>query len=331
MLLALCMTLVFCSEGPSRLIEAEEESLTASDNENARNVASTRLQHLRKYASKNVCKTFGTGIITGSILSLLACTSFQQLRDRSPYLGTIRWRSTGKQNPKEWYCPTYGDFTSDGGATLWKNGWRIANGGGVHGKTSYNLLNGGISFDMDLENAQPQVNTNLYLISPRLDDWRVFTHYCDIQPGPYESCMELDIIENNGNCRAQATVHTLAAHQWGECDQGGCWDGWRLPSPKIHVVATFDEDGTMTVNINNEFNSTPELTWSAKETIVKKMREYGAKIESSQWVGWVPAQNQCPYGGNLQGSSFSVNNVRIHGRWVWGPKPTQCDANVENF
>ena len=80
------------------------------------------------------------------------------------------------------------------------NGWTIKGDARVSSKTSWNLLGGFIEFDMDVSRVSPQVNTNLYTSSPSIPNCGSDC-YCDIQKSPSgkPSCMELDIIENNGN------------------------------------------------------------------------------------------------------------------------------------
>merc|ERR1711945_70623 len=68
---------------------------------------------------------------------------------------------------------------------------------------SFNLLGGYIEFEMDTTEAHPGVNTNLYTTSPQ-----TCCDYCDIQDNGTPQCMEMDIIENNGNCLAQTTWHS---------------------------------------------------------------------------------------------------------------------------
>merc|ERR1719215_61975 len=123
------------------------------------------------------------------------------------------------------WCPREGDFFFDGGASWNGNGWSVAGGGGVHGKQSFNLLGGYVEFDMDSSGATPGMNNNFYTISP---DHQYNSHqdYCDGQ-GPHASsptgtyCLEMDIIEANGNCFAAATWHTWPNRD-GDCDMGGC-------------------------------------------------------------------------------------------------------------
>ena len=109
--------------------------------------------------------------------------------------------------------------------------------------------------------------------------------YCDIQKNKSPQCMEMDIIEANGNCAMQVTTpvtppplthththtHTLHTHAhthspptppqstWhtdpdhgGGCDEGGCAAQERLPGAAIHMRAAFGRDGAMTVFLDGK-------------------------------------------------------------------------------
>ena len=140
----------------------------------------------------------------------------------------------------ELFCPQQHDFDYGGNIQWSGNGWTMTGPGGVHGKTAYNLLGGYIEFDMDTSKAHVGVNNNLYTSSP---DQGFFPKYCDIQNGDHPTCMEMDIIENNGNCLAQTTWHTWPNHN-GDCDQGGCWGQMYHPNGGLfHLRAEFIADG----------------------------------------------------------------------------------------
>merc|ERR1712107_133545 len=83
---------------------------------------------------------------------------------------------------------------------------------------------------------------NLYTTSP---DQVSGTNECDIQGQNKPSCMEMDIIEMNGNCLAQTTVHTWP-NKNGGCDRNGCASAMKV-SGKFHVKAEFSVGGWMTV------------------------------------------------------------------------------------
>jgi len=218
------------------------------------------------------------------------------------------------------YCPTSNDFWADGGAQLHGSGWTINGGGGVHGKTAFNLLGGYIEFDMDVTGAHNNVNNNLYTSSP----WPgLFPNYCDIQANDSPQCMEMDIIENNGGCMAQSTWHTWPNHD-GDCDESGCWAQIGIGGKgRFHVKADFSSDGWMSVNIDGQqFAYThPVPSNNAKAYVAQVMKSTGAQIQSSQWQGWVPGD--CG-GGDLGSSSFTVSNLRVQGSVVQGNQPATC-------
>merc|ERR1711881_226061 len=124
------------------------------------------------------------------------------------------------------YCPTLADFdiAYGEGVTAESNGWRVHGGGGVHGRTSWNLLGGYVEFDMDVCGAQSGVNNNFYMISP---EGGPSTGYCDIQGNNSPICMELDMVENNGQCLGRTTWHVWGDHDGG-CDQNGCFGQYKL-------------------------------------------------------------------------------------------------------
>ena len=190
--------------------------------------------------------------------------------------------------------------------------------GGVHGKQTFNVLGGYVEFDMETSGAQGGINNNFYTSSPT----GTFS-YCDIQDGNHPTCMEMDIIENNGNCLAQTTWHTWP-NKNGDCDQGGCW-GQSYISGTFHVKATFSTDGWMQVSINgnnvNVVNPVPSN--SAKDYVAQTINSLGVQFHSTQWQGWVPA-GTCPGGGSLDSSRFSVRNLRVAGTVNHGPEATRC-------
>jgi len=219
------------------------------------------------------------------------------------------------------YCPTQGDFDAGGNIQWEGNGWKMTGSGGVHGKTSFNLLGGYVQFDIDTSGAQGGINNNFYTSSP----WPgLFPSYCDIQANDSPECMEMDIVENNGDCISQVTWHTWPNHN-GDCDQGGCW-GQAYASGKRTMRASFSSDGWMTTTINGGevpvTNPTPSQ--NAKDYVAQQTAAIGLQFHSTQWQGWVPGDNKCPGGGNLGASTFSVTNVVVSGTIVQGQTPTKC-------
>lgn len=224
----------------------------------------------------------------------------------------------------EW-CPSEKDFEIDGGH--WNgNGWTMTGGGGVHGRQTFNLLGGYIEFEIDTTAAKGGVNNNFYLVFPYPSYFNA-TNDCDIQAVGKPACMEMDIIENNGNCIAQTTWHTWPNHN-GDCDQGGCW-GQMYRKGKTQIRAEFSSDGWMTVYMDgSKVDVThPVPSENAHRYVHDTMASKGAQIQSSQWVGWVPSGN-CPGGGDLGGSTFSITDVRVSGTVVQGPEPTRCSVRA---
>lgn len=200
----------------------------------------------------------------------------------------------------------------------------MTGGGGVHGKQTFNLLGGYIEFEMDTSGAHTGVNNNFYLVSPDPSYFKP-TNDCDIQGQMKPSCMEMDIVENNGNCLAQTTWHTWPNHN-GDCDRGGC-AGQKYRSGVSKFRAEFSQDGWMTVYIDGEKVNVdhPVPSAAAHKVVHDTMASKGAQIQSSQWVGWVPSGN-CPGGGDLGSSTFSVRNIRVSGEVVQGSKPAACSG-----
>jgi hypothetical protein len=226
-------------------------------------------------------------------------------------------------NSMDTYCPTARDFGSDGNVQWHGNGWTIYGGGGVHSKTTWNLNGGYIEFDMDTSGANAAVNTNLYTTSPERGQLSG-SNDCDIQGQGKPSCMEMDIVEMNGNCAAQTTVHTWPNFN-GDCDRGGCWSGIRIGG-KFHVKAEFSPGGWMTVSFNGQKNEhyQPSPSKDSQNYAAQTMQRLGAQIQSSQWVGWVPDGNSCPAGGDLGSSHFSIENLVVRGSVVQGQQPSRC-------
>merc|ERR1712083_1074432 len=156
--------------------------------------------------------------------------------------------------------------------------------------------------------------------------------YCDIQDNGSPICMELDITENNGNCKFASTWHTVTGFSGGGCDAGGCAHNGDLPSGPFHMKSTWAEDGNWLTYMNDQplYPNNYEKDVSAKDKQIVKdtMNSRGAAIESSQWTGWVPGQG-CPGGGDLASSFFSVSNLRILGKVHHGPEPTKCSSTFD--
>jgi len=219
----------------------------------------------------------------------------------------------------KYYCPDEDSYDFYEGASWDGNGWHVTGEGRVYGRTSFNMLGGYVEFDMDTGGVQPGVNSNFYTISPEANN---YNQYCDIQACNDNSCprcMEMDIVENNGNCFSATTIHTSAGTGTGDCDQWGCQAGMRSSNSR-HFKAEFSESGRMTVTIGGQRNDgyNPYPSGGSDATVVDTMKKIGAKLISTQWTGYAPGADQCPGGGSLDGSTFSIKNVRVYGTIVLG-------------
>lgn len=231
------------------------------------------------------------------------------------------------------YCPTAADMNLEYGNIQWANGgWEITGNARISGKTSFNLLGGYIEFDMDTSKAHAGVNTNIYTISPQGNNCGKDC-YCDIQSNGSPICMELDIIENNGNCKFASTWHTVPGFSGGGCDAGGCAHNGNLPGGSFHMKSTWAEDGYWLTYMNNQplnpNNYEKDISAKDKQIVKDTMNSRGAAIESSQWTGWVPGKG-CPGGGDLGSSFYSISNLRILGKVHHGPEPTKCSDSSQS-
>merc|ERR1712194_916702 len=136
--------------------------------------------------------------------------------------------------------------------------------------------------------------------------------YCDIQTNDSPICMELDIIENNGNCLGQTTWHVWG-NKDGGCDQNGCYGQYHFDDGcQFHMRTEFGEDGSMTQYKNGqgiEGNGGPSE--GEKNQIKQNIEDTGAAIASTQWTGWVPDDGSCG-GSDSNGAQFAVTNVVVH-------------------
>jgi len=226
----------------------------------------------------------------------------------------------------ETYCPTLGDFDIAWGAvTAEGNGWRVTGEGGVHGKTSWNLLGGSIELDIDVCGAQKGVNNNFYTISPQGGP---ASGYCDIQTNDSPICMELDIVENNGKCGGRTTWHVWGNKQGG-CDQDGCYADFHIDDCKFHMRTEFGADGSLTSYRNGQVLSISGPSDSEKAQIKSNMESTGASIASTQWKGWVPDCNGLDDSlGVSDGFTFAVTNVIVDAPngILFGSQPPTCSS-----
>merc|ERR1719162_126575 len=106
--------------------------------------------------------------------------------------------------------------------------------------------------------------------------------------------------------------------------------GQTYRSGKTKMRAAFSTDGWMTVFMDGSKVdvTSPVPSEAAHKYVHDTMASKGVQIQSSQWVGWVPGAKECPGGNNLDGSTFSIRNVRVSGTVVQGPPPTQCNGDI---
>jgi len=215
------------------------------------------------------------------------------------------------------YCPDPAkDFQEEvegpPGKVDWlETGWSIQGQRRVSSRASFDLRGGWVEFDMDLNNARGNVNTNLYVTFPHQPNCGIKC-YCD--SGATGGCAELDFTENNGNCWQATTWHPEP--NGGE--KAGFGGGGGI-GPNLHVRADFTADGnTLNVAVGGNHHSGPGVGG--------EMDAHGAVIYSSQWVGWVPGN--CGGDGNLQAANFKVTNLVIYGKVKQGPQPRLCSATT---
>jgi len=235
------------------------------------------------------------------------------------------------------YCPgnaqDMNDESTGGNVHFVNGGWTIVGDGRVSSKAAFNLLGGYMSWDMDVSKVNAEVNTNFYTSSPDKPNCGGAC-YCDIQKSASgkPSCMELDFIENNGQCAMATTLHTFATDgkpNNGNCDRWGCAAGQKLPAGgKLRMKATVGADGGVVVTLNGASPGafSPAPSSASNGVVVSTMASIGAVIESSQWFGWAPAESDCPTGdkSGLDHSVLSISNVVVNGTVVQGPVPSTC-------
>jgi cellulose 1,4-beta-cellobiosidase len=235
------------------------------------------------------------------------------------------------------YCPSAKDFIiAYGGSNvqLIDQGWTITNGGGAATKASFNLLGGSVEYDVDFSGTNPEINANIYSISPKnISKLTGFTQddYCDGSERKV-FCVEIDWIESNGKCAGATAIHTKQGTGVDGCNSWGCTKAISYTSSTFKMRVDYATDGSFTVYRNSQllFKSSdmkPLPKASEYSILADAYKTYGALIYSSQWKGWVPAQSSCPTGGDLQGSIYKLRNLVIKGTLVQGPEPSKCGSS----
>jgi len=222
--------------------------------------------------------------------------------------------------------------TAYGSPELMNQGYRVQGNGGAATKSTFNLLNGYVEFDVDVSNVRTGVNANLYAIAPSdLSKEDGFNdpdnQYCDGAINDRKNCIELDWLESNGNCAGATTLHTVMGEGDGApCNSWGCRAHYTYDDgTAFHMRVEYDGNGRQTMyrngNMITGFSPQPvDQDWATIKTV---MQEKGVLIYGSEWTGWVP-EEWCGTSGDLEASSYSISNLIIKGSVVQGPQPTAC-------
>jgi len=194
-----------------------------------------------------------------------------------------------------------------------------------HSAKKLNLLGGGLKFTVNLAQVKNLVNANLYLVIPgTLDGGSHF--YCDNSAGfvgKGNACIELDIMESNGNQLAASTMHTKIGTSGHDCDTWGCRGVVYFNGNPINGGSPFDvevdvsNDGDIKVYYKQggrtatAFSTPGGWDGAAKAAVVDGMRNHGAVVVSSMWTGWVPPNTSG--NGDLNGSHYTLSNLIMRG------------------
>jgi hypothetical protein len=227
------------------------------------------------------------------------------------------------------YCPSSSDLVvTYGQSSLFNRGWTTKGGAGVATKTTFDLTGGYVEFTMDVSKTVTSINTNLYIIFPKLKDSSGFTisDYCDGARTDSTWCPEFDFVEANGKCCIATTLHTILGPGTG-CTAWGCSSKQELGSTNVFKVKiSFNNNTLPTMLVNGKVTTlSPKPLASDWSTMTKWMKTNGALIYSSQWKGWVPGcSSSCSSEGSLEESQYSITNLKIQGKIVQGPIPQAC-------
>merc|ERR1712137_1191154 len=209
-------------------------------------------------------------------------------------------------------------------------GWNVPGNGGVATKAAFNLNGGTVEFDIDFGNVDTGVNANIYTISPHFSGSEyVDGDHCDGAENDLPWCLEVDWTESNGHCGGATTLHTKPGPGDDGCTAWGCRIEYDFNGQsKYHMKITYGSDGSWQTYMNGNMLSGWNIqpgggAWS----VIKGAHEStGAVIYSSEWTGWVPVDHCGTTPGNLDASSFKVDNLVIEGTVMQGPEPTKCSG-----
>lgn len=217
------------------------------------------------------------------------------------------------------------------------DGFTISKGARIGSKTSYNLLNGSISFDMNLTNVPEFVNSNVYLVTNPV--WKR-DGYCDGHtPLKSGNCMELDLVENNGDVMGQGNWQVFKS----VCDPATCDKSLNsacsVPSTQagscvgqtahyksktVTVKAEFDSEGGSTLTINGQRVDLVEAPSLGSE--------WGHFDKSTK--DWIPADGRQVPVQDPKTKWELKEQMRSHGVYIYsslweGWVPTVCDFHEE--
>jgi len=226
--------------------------------------------------------------------------------------------------------------TAYGSPQLKDGGWDIHGNGGAASRASFNLLGGYVEFDVDVSNVKTGVNANLYAIAPSNLGPGGFTdndkQYCDGAINDRPNCIELDWVEQNGNCEGAATLHTvMGTGTSAPCNSWGCRTSWADGKGKYTLRIDYDQSGRQTLKKDgmtfSDWSPAPiQQDW---DIIKGEMQSKGVVIYGSEWTGWVPSAHGCSdVDGDLAGSSYSISNIVVQGSVVQGPTPRMCGGDM---
>jgi len=186
------------------------------------------------------------------------------------------------------YCPAKADLEMSWNDTsnpvIVDGGWTISGGGGVVTKFSLNLLNGWVSYTIDVTNSPQGVNSNIYAITPKFSGSSYNPKdYCDGNNKVW--CVEVDWIESNGFCGGASTLHTVpgtGASQ--DCNGWGCGVDYTYGGkPLFTMNVSFDAQGHWTTMRDGKsigaLNPVPQqLDWN---NLVDAFTKQGVVISST--------------------------------------------------